>query len=64
MDEVRIRKEKVVPDSIVPGYETRFTTIDTILNRYSARTLRAREHLGPVYMEVGTPGRGGNPQVE
>ena len=56
-------------DSIIPGYvltrhETRFTTIDTILNRYSARTLRAREHLGPVYMEVGTPGRGGNPQVE
>ena len=56
-------------DSIIPGYvltrpETRFTTIDTILNRYSARTLRAREHLAPVYMEVGTPGRGGNPQVE
>ena len=56
-------------DSIIPGYvltrpETRFTTIDTILNRYSARTLRAREHLEPVYMEVGTPGRGGNPQVE
>ena len=44
--------------------ETRFTTIDSILNRYSARTLRAREHLGPVYMEVGTPDRGGNPQVE
>ena len=56
-------------DLIISGYmwtrpETRFTTIDSILNRYSARTLRAREHLRPVYMEVGTPDRGGNPQVE
>ena len=56
-------------DLIISGYmwtrpETRFTTIDSILNRYSARTFRAREHLGPVYMEVGTPDRGGNPQVE
>ena len=56
-------------DLIISGYvwtrpETRFTTIDSILNKQSARRLRAREHLGPVYMEVGTPGRGGNPQVE
>ena len=56
-------------DLIISGYvwtrpETRFTTIDSILNKHSARSLHAREHLGPVYMEVGTPGRGGNPQVE
>ena len=56
-------------DLIISGYmwtrpETRFTTIDSILNRYSARSLRAREHLRPVYMEVGTSDRGGNPQVE
>ena len=56
-------------DLIISGYvwtrpETRFTTIDSILNKHSARRLRAREHLGSVYMEVGTPGRGGNPQVE
>ena len=68
MDGGRIRKEKVV-DLIISGYgwtqpETRFTTIDSILNKHSARRLRAREHLGPVYMKVGTPGRGGNPQVE
>ena len=57
MDGGRIRKEKVV------GF-TRFTTIDSILNKHFARSLRARDHLGPVYMEVGTPGRGGNRQVE
>ena len=56
-------------DLIISGYvwtrpETRFTTIDSILNKHSVRTLRALEHLGPVDMEVGTPGRGGNPQVE
>ena len=44
--------------------ETRFTTVDSILNENSARSLHAREHLGPVYMEVGTPGRGGRSQVE
>ena len=56
-------------DLKISGYvrtrpETRFTTIDSILNKHSARTLRAFEHLGPVDVEVGTPGRGGNPQVD
>ena len=68
MDGGRIRKERVVGFNNIrimwTRPETRFTTIDLILNRYSARTLRAREHLGPVYMEVGTPDREGNPQVE
>ena len=53
----RIRKEKVV-DLKISGYvwtrpETRFTTIDSILNKHPVRSLRACELLGPVYREVG-----------